>query len=188
MDRDLARTLDRDVAAGDSDVRPAGRRQADALGRRPVDVRVGADDVDVVARLNVEHVPLRLQVDRVLGRDQLQPNIALARLDRPAQHADGSAAVHAHLAAGGELRVLPAHQGDGFAVGQLQILPGQHAQTRLGGDGDDGAARVRQLVVGQRDRFIRRLGLRRIDAVLAQHAGGGRQHRLERRDFVEVNV
>ena len=60
MDSDLARTLHRNVAASDADISATRRRQADALGRRPIDVRVGADDVHLVARLHVEHITLRL--------------------------------------------------------------------------------------------------------------------------------
>ncbi|MNU95202.1 hypothetical protein D3C71_852090 [compost metagenome] len=143
MHRDLARTLHGDVAALDRDVRPARRRQADAFRRRPVDVRGGADDIDFLARLHVEHVGLRLELDGLFGGDQLQAGIVLARLDDAGQRADGLAAVHAQLATADELGVLAAHQGGGFAILQLDVLARQHAQAGAGGDGDDGVAAVR---------------------------------------------
>src|SRR5471032_2587855 len=181
MDGDLARTLHGDVTAVDGDVGAARRRQGDALGRRPVDIGVGADQIDVVARLHFQLIGLRLDIDGVLGRDQLQANALLARLDRAAQHADGLAAVQPELAAGDVLAVAAAHQRQRFAVGQLQALPGRHAQTVFGGDGDDGRTAVRQLAVAGAAVLARRIGLRRFQAGVTDHAGHRRQHRLQRR-------
>ena len=184
MDGDLAGTLHRDIATVDGDVGPARRRQADTLGRRPVHIGIGADQIDFIARLHFQLIGLRLDIDGVLGRDQLHADALLARLDRAAQHADGLAAVQAELATAGELAVAAAHQRQRFAVGQLQPLPGRHAQAVPGGDGDDRRTAVRQLAVAGAAILARRVGLRRIQAGVADHAGHRRQHRLQRRRFL----
>ncbi|OEZ49444.1 hypothetical protein JANLI_53960 [Janthinobacterium lividum] len=113
-------------------------------------MRVGANDIDLFARLDLEQVGLRLRVDDALGGDQLHPGIPLPGLDGAAQHADGLARVQAPLAAAAPLRVLPAHQDDALAIGQLQVLPGDQAQVSLGGNRDQRVLGVRQLFVHAR--------------------------------------
>ena len=65
---------------------------------------------------------MRLQVDVVLGGDQLDAGVAVTRGDGAGQQADGLAGVDSGFAGNGEIGVFATGQGQCFAVGELQAL------------------------------------------------------------------
>jgi hypothetical protein len=70
---DLPRTLHRNIPALDRDIRPARRRQADALGRCPVNMCINPNDIDLIASLQIQYVALRLQIYCAFRFDQSEP-------------------------------------------------------------------------------------------------------------------
>ncbi|NKG03118.1 hypothetical protein GO287_05060 [Ralstonia solanacearum] len=76
---------------------------------------------------------LRLHVEVVLPRRQLQPDVVVPRLRQPRRHADALPRVEARLLAHRDVGVLAAGQCDALAVGELQVLPGDRHQARAAG-------------------------------------------------------
>ena len=82
MHLDRPRALHGDPAI-DGDARPALDGEVYLLRRREVDVLGGGDEFDVFLGEELHLVALRLQVDVVLGGNELDAGVALAGLDGP---------------------------------------------------------------------------------------------------------
>jgi len=74
----LARTLHGDVAVVDGDIGAGGGADADALGGGPVAVGVAAGEGERVLGLDGQGAVVGLEVDGVLGRDDLQAQLVWA--------------------------------------------------------------------------------------------------------------
>ena len=93
---------------------------------------------------------MRLQVDVVLGGDELDAGVAVTRGDGAGQQADGLAGVDSGLSGNGEVGVFATGQGQGFAVGELQALAGDATDAGLTALEDGRIGEVREFVGGTR--------------------------------------
>lgn len=131
-----------------SDARPAFDGEVYLLRRREVDVLGGGDKFDVFLGEELHLVALRLQVDVVLGGNELDAGVALACLDGAGQEADGLAGVDSGFAGDGEVGVFAAFEDEGFAVGEVQVLPGDGGDAGFAGLEDGGVGELRTFVGG----------------------------------------
>ncbi|NJZ71233.1 hypothetical protein GO283_05107 [Ralstonia solanacearum] len=115
---------------------------------------------------------LRLHVEVVLPRRQLQPDVVVARLGQPRRHADALPRMDARLLAHGDVGVLAAGQCDALAVGELQILPGDRHQARAAGQLHRRFALMRHLAL-RGGVACGRILLGGVKRVAIDHAGGG---------------
>lgn len=141
MHRNRPWAFDGDPAVN-GDARPALNGEVYLLRRREVDVLGGGDEFDVFLGEELHLVALRLQVDVVLGGNELDAGVALAGLDGAGQQADGLAGVDSGFAGDGEVGVFSAFKGKGFAVGELQVLPGDGGDAGFAGLEDGGVGEV----------------------------------------------
>lgn len=135
-------------AAVDDEAGPALDLEHDFLGGCEVDVLADRDELDVLPGLELHFVALRLKIDVVLGSDELDAGVALACLDSAGQQADGLARMDAGSAGDGEVAVFSTGEDEGFAVGEVEVLPGDGADAGLGDLDDGGVGEVRQFAGG----------------------------------------
>lgn len=84
MHRNHPRALHGDPAV-DGDARPTFDGEVNLLRRREINVLGSRDEFDVLLGQELHFIALRLQVDVVLGGDELDAGVAIACRDRPGQ-------------------------------------------------------------------------------------------------------
>lgn len=179
MHRNRSRALHGDAAI-DGDARPAGDGEVDFLRRSKVDVLRGGDQFHVLPGQELHLVALCLQVDVVPGGDQFETGVAVARLDRAGEQADGLAAVDSRPAGDGEIAVLAAGESQGFTSGVLQILAGDMRDAGLAGLDDGWVGQVRQFALAGGGILLLGVVYRSTFMVRIDHAAGDDLQCLER--------
>ncbi len=157
-------------ASIDGDARPARDSEVDFFGRCEVDVLGGGNEFHVFLGQELHFVALRLQVDVVLGGDQFDAGIALSRGDGAGQQADGLAAVDSGFAGDGEVGVFTTFENEGFAVGVLEVLSGDGADSGFAGLDDSGVGEVRAFVGAGVGVFLLGVGLGGVLVLGVDHA------------------
>jgi hypothetical protein len=86
-------------------------------------MRIGANHINLIPRLHLQLIRLRLNIDGILRSDDLQAESTLSSRNSTAQHPDRLARMHPHLTTGNELRVPSTRNSHSFTIRQLQTLP-----------------------------------------------------------------
>ena len=142
------------------------------LGGRKVDVLGGRDEFQVFPGQKLHLVALCLQVDVVFGGDEFEAGVALPRFDGAGQEADGLAAVDAGLAGDGEVGVFAAFEGEGFAVGVVEVLPGDVADAGFAALDDGGVGELWAFVGTSGDVFLLGVAFGGVLILGVDHAAG----------------